>query len=50
MQPRLKFGTTCVYFLSVAVHQDSCLVSRGLKFLPIPFFVGMVEVSREPKR
>lgn len=46
----LKFGGTCVYFLTVSIHQDSCLVPRGLRFLPIPFFVSMVEASREPKR
>lgn len=33
----LKFGHTCLYFLTVSVRLDSSLVPRGLRFLPIPF-------------
>lgn len=46
----LKFGHTCVYFLTVSVHRDSYLMPKGLRFLPICFFVSKIEASREPKR
>lgn len=47
----LNFGHPFIYIyiLIASFPQDSCLVPRVLRVLPIPFFVSMVKASREPK-
>ena len=45
----LNFGYACIYILIVSFPQDSCLVPRVLRFLPIPFLVSVAKASREPK-